>query len=223
MSALKWILFAFVLMPVMASCCSRCCCSSIYQPITFYSNVTWNDTVWDDMRVPLVNAKTGGIHDPTFVRLARNKAASSEGVYGYIFDDSIEEELFFDAQMPHSYKEGTTIHSHVHFTPWKQGTDVGNVRWCLEYIIADIDENFANETTITCGDYYMGVGNDYTHLYLDIGNIEGTDYKISNIIIGRVYRAAADQYDSYPGGVVLHEIDFHFEIDTLGSSTELNK
>lgn len=82
--------------------------------------VLLNDTVWDDMRIPVLSTKIGTSKEPGFAQLL-DDGAGSQGVFTYLFSDTIEEELYFMVQMPHSYKLGTAIHPHVHWAPVVNG------------------------------------------------------------------------------------------------------
>ena len=81
----------------------------------------------------------GGVNDPNLVQVKDNGSGST-GVYTYQFDNNTEEELFFAAQIPHAWKEGSNIYPHVHWYP--TNTDTGNVIWGLEYTWANVNGTF---------------------------------------------------------------------------------
>ena len=192
-------------------------------------------TVWDDLRVPLTSVKLGGVKDPTFA-VWKTDGSGSRGVWAWSFSDqavaSNEEELFFAAQLPHSYKEGSDITCHVHWTPAVSGNANEFVKWGLEYSFADINENFAANTTIiysdassaatatSSGDATLTAGKHYLS---DLSVITGTNYKISSILICRVFRNSSDADDDLAQAAIAFEIDFHFEKDTVGSREILTK
>ena len=73
-------------------------------------------TVWDDYRIDPV-ARNTGAKAPTF-------GAFRDGLYAYQFDDAqaaSEKEVFFDVQMPHDWKQGTSVYPHVHWAPLVAG------------------------------------------------------------------------------------------------------
>ena len=179
-------------------------------------NGTWTlgDTAWDDLRLPLTSVTKGPANNPHFdvflgaVRL-------------YAFDPDTEQELFFTAQLSHAYKYGTDLHPHVHWSP--KTTDTGNAKWCIEYTLAEIDGTYGAPTTI-CG-IDAGDGTAYKHQYVDLGDIDGSAIDtLSATIAGRIYRDADDGVnDTFTGDAYGVELDFHYEVDTMGSASELTK
>lgn len=169
---------------------------------------------YDDLRVPLTTAPPGPGNNPGFdVFLG--------AVRQYAFDPDTEEELFFTAQLKHSYKYGTDLHAHLHWSP--KTTDTGNAKWCIEYTLAEMDGTYPAPTTI-CG-IDAGDGTAYKHQYIDLGDIDGSAIDtLSATIAGRIYRDADDGVnDTFTGDAYGIELDFHFEMDTMGSATELTK
>ena len=68
---------------------------------------------WDDLRVPAQNTKLNPTKsEPAF-------EAFIDGVYSYHFGpaNADDESLHFSAQLPHSYKLGTNLDAHIHWSP----------------------------------------------------------------------------------------------------------
>lgn len=141
----------------------------------------------------------------------------SRGVFTYLFAPDQNEELFFAAQMPHSWAEGTEIRPHIHWAPLEAGS--GNVRWGLEYTIASPFEIFAETETI----YGTSTVQDpYAHQITDLDpDIDMTGRNISSMLKARVFRDAVN--DTYNFEAALLEIDIHYQIDGLGSKEEFSK
>lgn len=173
---------------------------------------------WNDVRVPVTSTNLGGTKDPTFEKFKDN-GAGSQGVFGYFFDAGIEEELYFMVQLPHNYIEGSDIKAHVHWVPKTSGA--GNVGWGLEYTVAGMGETFGNTAIIT------GVGATGStagkHNITELGTIDGSGLKISDMLICRVFRDATAGADTYTGDAGLLEIDFHIKETVRGSLTEYSK
>lgn len=183
-------------------------------------------TQWEDLRVPVLSTKTGGTKDPDFVKVYDN-GSGSQGVFAYAFDATTEEELYFMVQMPHSWKEGSDIHAHVHWIPTTIPDAVTNqVSWGLEYTWASLGSTFGN-TTIIYGDDETPAGDLTvdTHYLTELGIISGTGQTFSSMIICRVFRDATGTggTDSYAYDAALLEIDFHYEIDSFGTDEEYVK
>ena len=172
-------------------------------------------TVFDDLRVPISSAKLLGNSDPdweTFVG----------GTYALAFADNVDQEVFFSCQIPHGWKLGSNLNPHIHWSP--DGTDTGSVTWKLEYAISDISGTFTSSTTMSATD--AGDGVDRKHQYVDLGDIDMSAYTETNdvsiMLINRLWRDV-DDGDDFSGDAFLLEIDFHYEIDTIGSRSEASK
>ena len=169
-------------------------------------------TVWEDLRVPVNATKKGESKPPT------------EGAFltTFIiewFSASAENELFFTVQLPHNYKEGTDLKPHVHWTP--SNTDTGTVVWLLDYSWANIDGTFPGSAQIPLSDVGSGTVGD--HQLTASGTLTGTSKTISSMVVCRISRDGGAGTDDFTGTAGLLEIDFHYEIDSLGSNLELTK
>lgn len=198
---------------------------------TFYPD---DVEVWDDLRVPLTRGLTGATNPPTFAQFKDN-GDSSVGVYLYSFaDESVagnEEQLWFEAQLPHGYKEGSDICAHIHWTPAVSGGVNQFVKWGLEYTWQSINGTFGNTTIITSdasaaatatssGDTTLTAGK---HYLTEIGTISGTGQTISSMLCCRLFRNSSHATDDLAQAAFGFEIDFHYRIDALGSLEETTK
>ena len=179
--------------------------------------LTLTDTVWDDMRVPVSAVRIGSAFPPDWENI-------TDGLYVLAFDDGAnDEQVYFVVQIPHNYKIGGEIEAHVHWGP--SDTGAGDVIWGLEYSIANMGDVFPSSTTISVTIASGGIADK--HIYTDIGSIdtsgitEVTD--ISTMLICRLFRNSSSGSDTYAADAYLYEIDFHYEIDSLGSQDELSK
>jgi len=139
--------------------------------------------------------------------------AGSFGVLALEFSATETNQVFFTAQLPHTYVQGSDIEPHVH---WQYKTsNSGNVVWGLEYMWVNVGASGAGNTTLL--ENAMATGSPATHLATNIGIIDGTGKTISSILTCRLYRKGDDVLDTYPDPVYLSEFDFHFQINTMGS------
>lgn len=139
----------------------------------------------------------------------------SHGVFAYYFDGSIVQELFFTAQLPHSWAEGTEIEPHVHY--YRPDSDTGTVVWGLEFTWCNMNEVYQDTRVIYAHDKGIAVSPN-TQIYASFGMVDGKGRKISSMMVCRIFRAADDPRDTYEHEVGLLEIDFHILNSSLGSS-----
>lgn len=182
-------------------------------------------TVWDDLRFPALALRVppaGASAEPDLVQF-RDNNDSSTGVFSYAFDAATEEEMYFAIQMPHSWA-GTPISPHVHWAVMAGTT--GTVGWGMEYTWAELSGTFAYTALIAANQNYLGEDNlvAYRHYLTGLPDITGTfgSGTISSMLVGRIFRDAGASLvaDSCPQDAVLLELDFHYEIDRLGSDQE---
>jgi hypothetical protein len=176
--------------------------------------------LWEDLRVPVTSTARQGSNDPSFSRF-RTNGAGSQGVFLYYFSSTVEEELYFTVQLPHSYDEGTNLEPHVHFICSTTGA-TGTVVWGLEYTWSNVLEVFGNTTLIT-GTATVGPTDTNRHLICELPTMDGTGKKLSSMIICRVYRASTSPSDTLNTEAGLMEIDFHYKMCGMGSTQEYVK
>jgi len=122
--------------------------------------------------------------------------------------------MYFIGQMPHNYKENTTIYPHVHY---KHETIVGTPNFRIKYKFYNAAESsplvpwkwytMSNTTGTTDKTIQMSYGN---------GGI-GSPHSISSMILIQLYTYAT------PSNVNAYQFDLHYEIDALGSRTQTAK
>lgn len=180
-------------------------------------------TTWDDLTVyPDVTSK--GRSQGPIPEVFKNNG-SSQGVFLWWFETNVEREVYFQIQMPHSYKVGTTLYPHVHWTT-KTGTPTTtNVVWRLEYTIMKAGGNFGSTLTTTTSTVVTetapsGVGQ---HLITSLGEISGNEIGISTFIVCRLYRNGLDTNDTFTESAGLLGFDIHYEKDTQGSRNQFTK
>jgi hypothetical protein len=150
---------------------------------------------------------------PAYTEGLISKTIISHGVFLYFFHPHITQELFFTAQLPHTWVEGSGIEAHVHYVRPDGGQ--GTVVWGLEYTWTNMLDNFGTTKTIYAYDSSATVYNK--HCYTSFGFIDGTGKKISSMLVCRIFRDAENPKDTFADDVGLLEIDFHIKNNTLGS------
>lgn len=167
---------------------------------------------WDDLRVPAQNTKLNPTKsEPAF-------SSWIDGLFAYHFGaaNNNDESIHFSAQLPHSYKEGSDLKCHVHWAP--DSTNEGNVVWHLEYTVISINGTFTTTPELQVTDAADGTANK--HQLTELGTISGTGLGISSMLVGRLTRLGDDENDTFTGNAVFLEIDFHYQLDAMGSRSE---
>lgn len=210
---MKYILFFIIGIVVLTGCTHLEAPPNSY---TFVGNVTidgnltvnniyYNDSIYDDLRFPAINLGKAAAHDPESVDFIN-------GIKIYAFDDNTNEELFADAQLPHSWNIGTIIYPHFHFVPLTNNT--GSVVWCIEYTWTNINDKFSTTDTI-CTNKTVSAQQNYHIMTSDI-ELSGINKTESSMILMRLYRNAAHDDDNLTGDVGLLEFDIHYKVGKAG-------
>ncbi|KAF0198406.1 MAG: hypothetical protein FD166_1459 [Bacteroidetes bacterium] len=180
-------------------------------------------TVWEDLRIPF-NFGTSNTLATTWQQFV--------GVtYLDVFKPSGDDALFFSVQLPHSWKAGTNIFPHIHWTPMTEGSEDDNgVYWELEYVWANNAETFPSTTTVISGvtttPELVGDLVPHRHYITKLGPPEGIDGSgkgISSMLVCRIARRGSNPADTYSGNAGAIEFDFHYQLDTYGSRQEYIK
>lgn len=175
-------------------------------------------TVWDDIRITPGSFDRPGTSDPTIV--AYQPGGSGDSTYLYQFADG--NIASFTVQFPHSYKVGSTVYVHIHWTPGSRGVaeDGTLVGWKVDYTWASINSNFGAMLTADLSDACDGV--DHKHQMTPEAALTGSSDGVSSMLLCNVRRTDTGADDTWAGTTsgqrpLLLEIDFHFQMDTIGS------
>lgn len=172
-------------------------------------------TQWNDMLVPLTSVKLAGVKDPDFTDYL------GVGTYAYEFQDNVlasEDEVFFTLQMSHAYRLGSNFSFHLHNTPDANNGLVGR----FGLTCSKAEYNGLYSTTTQYKDINYATRNNMTN-YLDSFTAPYTCSTISCILNCKLFRNSSDTNDTYTSGIYVESIDAHYEMDSLGSNSELTK
>ncbi len=180
--------------------------------------------VWEDMRIVPGSFDRPGTSDPAYVAYAPNGGATSIYLTEWKKNDIASATI----QLPHAYKEGTNISCHIHWTAGADGvTENGQaVGWKVSYTWADMDSTFGNMSTLNLSDACDGV--NHKHQMTPDISINGSGKTISSMLLLNIERTDTGADDTWTGSTSGHlpmmlEMDLHYQIDTLGSSSTLVK
>lgn len=156
-----------------------------------------------------------GSRDPDLVQLFDN-GAGSIGVYGYAFDSTNVEELFFSITMPYTIDNAENVTYTI--KSMAQSGVPGSAVWKLEYNRANPGEAFAANTTIETSAQSYTVANQVERTgQVTIGTMEP-----GSTIFGRIYRDPGHGSDDLSVDAVLAGIDFIFQkADAIGAASSL--
>lgn len=181
-------------------------------------------TVWDDIRVTPGGFDRAGSADPALV----SYQPGGSGIATFLYEWQVNDIAYFTVQLPHSYKTGSDIKAHIHCTPGANGvTENGRtVGWKIDYSWASINGNFGAMATLDLSDACDGT--NHKHQMTPDVTITGTDKGISSMLICNIKRTDTGTDDTWSGTAsgslpLLLEIDFHFQIDTVGSRESASK
>ena len=167
-------------------------------------------TVWEVLTFPFSTGHQVNANYPPF---------NADSLYFEFSIDSTGSDaqiMYFIVQMPHSWKEGSTIYPHVHY---KYEDAVGACSFRMKYKWFNIGSTTAvgwkwANMNITSG------ANDKNHAFVrTYSGINGSGKTISSILICKVYLYGI----SGTGTCKAYQFDIHYEKDALGSNTEKQK
>lgn len=189
-------------------------------------------TTFNDLVVPVYSARNSSSTTPAWTVFA------APGFYTYEYtaaDNDVDKELFFNVQLPHDYKEGSTIFPHVH---WSSTSALGTTRpvWRFQYQWVNLNGNYSADFSANLLTGYLvvqsggGVESSPANLtdtrrsmITPLGSISGTGKTVSSMLLIRLTRFTTDANDTFTGGAFILSFDLHYEIDSFGSSTEYAK
>jgi hypothetical protein len=191
-------------------------------PIACGSNktISLTDAVWDDLRIVSGSFSRPGGSDPSIVLYYPAGGGLGTGLYEFAKNNWVS----FVAQLPHKYKQGTDIKVHLHWTPGPNGvTENGHtVGWKVDYAWANVDGTFGAMGTADLSDACDGT--DDKHQMTPEVTLDGhtASKNISSMLICNLRRSDTGTDDTWVGTVagalpMILEVDFHFQIDTIGS------
>lgn len=187
--------------------------------MAWYHNIDDTGIVshWDDARVAASAVSVGPLKAPPF-------ASFTGGLFTYTFETAKEQQVYFNIQLSHSWKQLTLLHPHYHWSPDASNVGDETLRMGLEYTWAEINGVFPGTTTTI---YTEDVG-EFTALgHYVRGFDDGIDFtsvsSVSPMLICRLFRDGTDIGDTLAANAHFLEFDIHFEVDAPGSIQPFSK
>jgi len=189
---------------------------NIYQRIITVGEdaIEYQNTVWNDLTVAATATQVNPISSkPDFGAFP----AGATYLKTYLFDGSARETVTFEKQLPHGWKQATSLHPHVHFAP--TAVEVSKtITWELNYSFAEINNVFGSETAISAT---WGAADTVAnkHLLLELPQISMTGVASVSGMMHCALSRRGDT-DSFTADVAFCEFDWHLEFGRPGSRTE---
>lgn len=165
--------------------------------------------LWDDLRFPAQGINPIGPTSPP----------DTEADTGMLlFTPNSTDLVAGVAQMPHSWKEGSTIHPHIHWNAAAAGA--GNVLWRLEYSWVADEGSFTGTYATTLNNLVASPGDGVlmiSNFPLNDSGVAGTGLLISSLFFWRLSRVGGDASDTFAGNARLVEFDIHYQLNSEGS------
>jgi hypothetical protein len=145
-------------------------------------------------------------------------AQYKSGIYLYELMPNDTLEVFSNFHIPHTWKPGTMLYPHIHFTT--SSNEAGVVRWGFEYTWARRHDSSGFKTfpatqTISV-DFTIPANSADTHFVCEapnLGGIDGTNIEVDAMVLMRIYREGAHENDTFPDSVFGITADLHIEVD----------
>jgi hypothetical protein len=142
---------------------------------------------------------------------------------GYAFSSVLDNAVQCIAQMPHAWREGSSIRPHIH---WEPGTGFSQgevVIWTLAYRwrnpqAGDTDSTM---TALTVSTMTVTPSHTLALMVTAFPELDGTGKAISSILDIQITRLASA--DNLGATAILKEFDIHYLVDSMGSDREHKK
>lgn len=174
-----------------------------YRGLKLYNNATQ----FDDLQFPVGSLKSVGSAD---------KPDYNTTDLGLLFPkNDTTERVGVIVQMPHSWKEGSSISPHVH---WLQ-TSADTATWKIKYRVYNVGGTVPAWTIIASNNHAYTYTSGSIHQIAEFPDITMSGKTLSCIIDMIVYR----KDNQLAGDALFKQFDIHIEKDGLGSQTESSK
>jgi hypothetical protein len=160
--------------------------------------------VYDDIVIAAMNLRGGGT-PPDYV-------AFQNSIYAASFKNASTDIVYGSFELPHTYKEGTDLELHLHWSPSTVNT--GNCVFNFAYSIAAMAGTFGAEVVRTFTQAGSGTINKHQYVSADAVIPGGGTMTIGTIIVFALSRPTGD---AFSGDAFLHSVGCHYQVDTMGS------
>lgn len=173
-------------------------------------------TMWDDSQVPEALVRVGA----TAPAVAAFNGGPGQTLQ---FQNNRDDAITASLQLSHRYKQGTDLYPHVHWAEVATTTAGTNIVWEMQYSWANPDAGiFSPYQTLLMTNHVTGT--NWWHSMEAFPAISGSGVKVSSVFVFQLRRlansATADNYDK---SIAFIGVDFHFQVDSPGSDSLVDK
>lgn len=162
-------------------------------------------TGWADITAE-ISEKPTGANNPTH-------AVFRDGIRMYSFSPTAMNECFATFHLPHSYKEGSPLYFHTHWSSIVGNTGV--VRWGFEYSYAKGYQQEPFPASQTVYVEQAGSATAYLHHIAETVAVTIPGCEVDGLILVRIFRDAAHANDTHTQPVFLMTADVHHQVDRV--------
>jgi hypothetical protein len=177
---------------------------------THRGDVQYIDTFWDDLVIPATAVNPPGGVGPASYN-------TTEATLDFV--NGADNRCDFTFQLPHRWKEGTSVYFHLHVL--HSTNAAANTRWTLSHRTTSIDGADPGWTTDAA--IILATPASTAHTILAIKTQAMSGHKISACLQYQLVRNGGHGDDTYSGDVRMISADVHYEIDRPGSREILAK
>lgn len=167
--------------------------------------------VFDELCTPMAQVKDPG----TGVTWASYKGSKLPA-----FSDTAVNAIYFAAEMPHTYVEGSDVEVHIHIAYPDNGA--GDSVWYFTCSWANVDDTFPAPTMSPQVVVASPATTDY-HQQAQVLILDGTGKEISSALLCMIQRTGTHGSDTYANVIYLVSCDLTYQVDTMGSRNQFVK
>lgn len=180
-----------------------------------------NNSYWDDLRFPAQGINPASAVDPPSVD-NDDPASVATAVPGtLLFAGNVDNMIAGVAQLPHTWREGTAIYPHIHWA--LTAGSAAAVTWELRIrLLGDLGAASGSWAIMTL-DASKAVSSALAnvHQITAWAPIDMAGKKVSTMVAWALYRRGST--DANNDLVRLYELDFHYQVNSMGSDLEYRK
>ena len=170
-------------------------------------SLTLSTPRWEDLRFPAIQSTKKGSDN-----IAIDENSNTMGFATSATTNLTDDHLFFVAQVPHSYYQGSDLHPHIHF--WQDNVSQTSGFW-LRFRWHNLgDTNIPAWTVIGPSSNVQAYASGSVCQLAEFPAMTGSGKTVSSMIDLKLYRDGTIG----SGTIQLHEFDIHFQSDTPGGS-----